>query len=111
MSQSTDSIVKRFVRYVERCGGPPDQWYVGVTGDARKRLFRDHGIREKNDAWFYARAVSSSAAREVRRRVMESLGIENDDDAVEMAHPTAPGLLSALSDIVYAYKKGPHTKP
>ena len=109
--QEVDKIVVRFVRYIEKCGGDPDEWYVGLTDDAQKALFVDHGVLEGLDAWFYARAVSSVAALSLRAQIMASVGIEGTGDEVNPPPSSTPSLLSTLSDIVYVYKKAPHTRP
>ncbi|MFZ0963163.1 MAG: hypothetical protein WAO35_20055 [Terriglobia bacterium] len=97
MAKDKISIVADIESYVGRNGNTYSQWYVGIASDARQRLFNDHAVKEKGDAWIYIPCGTSGVARAVERyflsQGMEG-GIGGGDDS---------------SDHVYAYKIGSHT--
>ena len=74
-------------------------WYVGITEDARRRLFDEHNVDEKNDRYIWRTASSSDVARRIELYFVE-LGTDGgagggDEDA----------------QVVYAYRKQSHTSP
>ena len=86
--------------YIIERGGSYSNWYVGISKDARDRLFNGHSVDEKNDPWIYVPTVSSDAARSVEDHFINTLGTDGgsgggDDD----------------SDMVYSYKKSTRTNP
>ena len=73
---------------------------VGISKDAKDRLFNGHGIQEKGDWWIYRQAISSEVAREVEDYFINTLGADGG---------TGGG--DETADYVYAYKKTSHTDP
>ncbi len=98
--QSNQQIVNDIEAYIQRNGGPYRAWYVGIAKDARSRLFSDHGVREHGGTWIYAQAASSADARAIEQYFIEQRGTDG-----------GPGGGDATTDMVYAYKKGPGTRP
>jgi len=62
---SPAQLTEELAQHMRRCGGGYAAWYVGVASDPRARLFRDHNVDEKRDAWIYRDCRSDSAARQV----------------------------------------------
>ena len=85
---------------MQKRGGEYSAWYVGISKDAKDRLFNDHSVREKKDNWIYRSASSSQTAREVEDYFVNTLGTDGG---------TGGG--DETSDMVYAYKKAKHTNP
>jgi len=79
------------------CGGIYSEWYVGISENARSRLFQDHSVDEKNDNWIFSRAMSSETARRIEQHFL-SLGTKG-----------GPGGGDNNADFVYAYKINSHT--
>ena len=99
MADSEEKIKSEIKEYIAKYGGAYAAWYVGVSGDARDRLFNGHGVDEQTDAWIWLPATSSAAARRVEAYFHE-FGAAGD-----------PGAGDEQADQVYAYKKAAHTTP
>lgn len=56
-------IVSEFDAYMRQFGVSSSAWYVGIATDPRERLFSDHGVQEKGDAWKFVDCGSDAAAR------------------------------------------------
>jgi len=97
MTQSQNRIIGKFLNFIQSQGGPLSNWYVGVSEDARRRLFIEHGV-EPTDPHIIEIADNVKEAREV-----ETFFINKGMDG-------APGG-GDDTNMVYAYKKMPHTKP
>ena len=100
MSKSKQEIIDEIRTHIQRCAGNYSAWYVGISKDAKDRLFNAHNIREKKDAWIFRTAISSQIAREVEEYFVNTLGTDGG---------TGGG--DNTSDMVYAYKKAAHTNP
>ena len=98
MADSKTSIIEAIEKHVGQCGNEQYGWYVGITNDASRRLFSEHGVDHDRGAWIYRTAYSAQVAREVETYFL-ARGFNGgtgggDDDA----------------DIVYAYKITDSTK-
>lgn len=100
MAKSKQEIINDIKGHIQKGGGGYGAWYVGISKDARDRLFSDHKVKEKGDWWIYRQASSSKVAREIEDHFVNSLGTDGG---------TGGGDLTA--DIVYAYKKASRTDP
>jgi hypothetical protein len=85
--------------HIRKCGGPYSAWYAGIASDPKTRLFNDHGVSEKSDAWIYEDCVTDTAARKVEDHFL----------AKGCAGDTGGG--DSSTKYAYAYKKNSHTKP
>ena len=72
---------------------------MGIAADAGDRLFNDHSVDEKGDAWIHRSATSSSVARTVENYFIEEKGTKG-----------GPGGGDEISKFVYAYKIQRHTR-
>jgi len=54
------------------------EFYVGISNNARRRLFQEHHVKEKGSWWIYRTADSSCIAREVEQHYL-SLGMRGGD--------------------------------
>ena len=97
--KSKQQIIEDITTHIQKRGGHPDTWYVGTSADVRSALFGQHKVKEKGDRWIGRRADSAVAAREVQRHFIDALATDGKAETDESA------------DIVYAYKKAPHTWP
>ena len=73
--------------------------YVGITSDAKKRLFEDHNVSKKNGYWIHRTATSHNIAREVEKYFLD-VGMDGGSGGGDES-----------SSIVYAYKKTSYTNP
>ena len=99
MSKTKEQIVEDIRGHKDDRGGAYKDWYVGISKDAKDRLFNGHNVKEKGDAWIVRTASSADVAREIEKH-FESLGMHDGG-----------GGGSDASNRVYAYKKQAHTKP
>ena len=100
MLRDKQEIIDDIKEYILKNKGDYNSWYVGVSSDARKSLFKEHEVKEKGDRWIYKTAITSEIAREVERHLLIVLKI---DGVVGSGEETAK--------MVYAYKKAMHTDP
>jgi len=100
MAQSKQEIINDINAYIQKCGEGYRAWYVGISNDARDRLFKSHNVNENGDLWIYRQASSAQVAREIEDYFVNSLGADGG---------TGGGDVTA--DKVYAYKKAAHTNP
>jgi hypothetical protein len=100
LTKTKNEIVTDIKFYIANHGGRYRDWYVGVSADAKDRLFQGHKVDKEKDMWIYRRAVSSTVAREVEDHLVNMLGIDG-----------GPGGGDDNADMVYVYKKGVHTEP
>ena len=100
MAKSKQEIINDIKEHIGKEGGGYQSWYVGISEDARDRLFNGHSVPEK-EAWWITRAASSaSVAREVEEHFVNTLKTGG-----------GPGGGSDKSNQVYAYKKTSVTNP
>lgn len=99
MAQTKAEIIADIEKYVLSRGGVFSSWYVGITANARDRLFKDHSVLEHSDFWIYQSAASSSVAREIEKYFVFTKGTQG-----------GPGGGDESSIFVYAYKTSSHTR-
>lgn len=100
MAQNKQKIISDIQEHIQKGGGGYRAWYVGISKDARNRLFNEHKVKEKGDWWLYRTASSSQIAREIEDYFVNTL---NTDGGASGGDETA--------DMVYAYKQVAHTDP
>jgi len=100
MAKSKEVIIKEIKGHIEKSGYPYSSWYVGISEDAKRRLFTDHNVQEKNAWWIYREASSNQVAREIEEYFVKTLRTDG-----------GLGGGGEDADMVYAYKKGPNTNP
>ena len=100
MANSEQTIKSEIAAHIEKGGGTYSTWYVGISKDARDRLFNGHGVAEKGDWWIYRQAETAAAARAVESHFVNTLGTDGGGGGGD-----------SQSDHVYAYQKNAHTDP
>jgi hypothetical protein len=99
MARSKQQIIDDIKAHIQKRGGSFGAWYVSTTKDARTRLFGEHHVKQKGDRWIRRKAGSSETAREVAEHLVRTLATDGKADG------------DASADMVYAYRKAPHTRP
>jgi hypothetical protein len=99
MAKPSEIIVMEMLEFIQKEGGHPKTWYVGVTDNAQKRLFDDHQVHYQDDAWIYRTAASEIEAQRVQDYFLD-YGLDGRKKA-----------LCSGSCMVYAYRKGISTEP
>jgi hypothetical protein len=100
MPDNKQEIIKAFEEHIQKGGGGYKSWYVGISSNARDRLFNQHKVQEKGDWWIHKTATSSQIAREIETYFVNIRGTDG-----------GPGGGDENADMVYAYKKAAHTNP
>lgn len=100
MASTRQQIIADMTAYMRKHGSASAAWYVGVSKDARDRLFGDHCVREEGDAWIFRQATTAREAREVESHFLDVVGTAG-----------GPGGGDHTADMVYAYRKASHTDP
>ena len=99
MAKPKQEIIVDIKAHISDCGGSYSDWYVGITEDAKRRVFEGHGIEKGKDPYIWRTAVSSKVAREIEKHFLD-LGCDGG---------TGGG--DADAEIVYSYKKSSRTDP
>jgi len=98
-TQFAQTIVDEIYAHMQKQGGKPADWYVGITDDIDQRLFIDHKVPRQNHWFAYRKAASAGHARSAEKVFLDygcdGGGGGGDDKSV----------------YVYAYLKGPNTEP
>lgn len=94
---SAQQVVRDVEAYIAKNGGAYRDWYAGVAKDPRARLFNDHNVQEKGDAWIYRDCDSDDAARQVEQYFLAK-GCKG-----------GPGGGGQGTRYFYTYKIKPHT--
>ena len=87
MGKSKTQIISEIDNHLKKSGKRYySEFYVGISNDARRRLFQEHHVQEKGSWWIYRTANSSVIAREVEQHYID-LGMRGgngggDDSAV-----------------------------
>ena len=71
---------------------------MGISKDARARLFSCHNVGEKSDVWICRQAIPAAVARSVEDYFVNALGTDG-----------GLGGGDSSADYVYAYRKIPQT--
>lgn len=100
MAKSKQEIIDEIKAHIQKEGSGYRNWYVGISEDAKDRLFNGHGVPKENAWWIFREASSASVAREIEDYFINTLGTDG-----------APGGGSDKSSQVYAYKKTSITNP
>jgi len=97
MFQTKQQIIAEIINHFQ--GMSYQNSYVGITSDARTRLFRDHQVSQENGHYISRLATSDTIAREIEAYFL-ALGMDG-----------GPGGGDRTSRIVYAYAKTFYTNP
>jgi len=93
-------VIADIRQFMQTYGGSPEDYYVGVTDDARTSLFLDRAVKERVDTWPYGEATSSESAQYIADYCVNRSGTDGGDDGAGVG-----------MRFVYIYKKAPHTTP
>lgn len=80
------TIINKIDNHLKVGGGQFYQdFYVGITNDPERRLFKEHKVLKDNAWWIYSKADTSDIAKEVEKHYLE-LGLRGgtgggDNDA------------------------------
>lgn len=83
-----ETLISEIQKYINNNGGVASGygWYVGVTADPKRQLFREHNVNEQNAPWIYGAVSSDYEARYIKNHFLERgcrCGpIEGDCDAI-----------------------------
>lgn len=97
MVKSEQEIISDIEGHIQKGGGGYNAWYVGISEDAKDRLFNEHNVEEW---WIFRQASSSQVAREIESYFVNILGTDG-----------GAGGGGENTDMVYAYKKAANTIP
>jgi hypothetical protein len=99
MKRSVQEACDFLIAEIKNHDGNYKKWYVGVTYDAKKRLFEEHMVVEKDNNWTFCSCANDTDARKVEKELIE-LGCDG-----------APGGGDNSSVRIYVYLKTNQTKP
>jgi hypothetical protein len=97
MAKLLNNIIMEILEFIYREGGNHKTWHIGITRDPRQRLFDDHQVDYRSDAWIWRTAASEGEALQIQSYFLEFGLAEGEEEWL-------PGACA-----VYAYRK--HTEP
>ena len=100
MPESREKMIADIRQFMQKYGGSPEDYYVGVTDDAPISLFVDRAVKERGDTWTYGEATSSQSAQYIEDYCVDRCGTDGGNDGADKG-----------MRFVYIYKKAPHTTP
>lgn len=72
MALSYNEIVNQIDAHLKKSGRRYySEFYIGISQDARKRLFEEHHVDRENSWWIYTTAISADVAREVEKHYLD----------------------------------------
>lgn len=90
MPSTYTEIIAAFDEHLQRSGRSfYNEFYIGVTNDAARRLFQEHNVDKEHSWWIYRTAENSEIAREVEKYYLD-LGMRGGpgggDDSARMVY-------------------------
>ncbi|HDQ25853.1 MAG TPA: hypothetical protein ENN43_03800 [bacterium] len=98
MSQVEQNVIEAILKYVKIKGGNNMNWYVGVSKDPERSMFKEHNVDKTKNPWMYKSASDNLEAVRIEEYLLK-LGF---DGASIVRDVKATG--------VYVYRKAPNTK-
>ncbi len=98
MAQTEKEMIDKITKYIFEKKGAHGEWFMGVSSDPQKALFKKHNVDKKTDFWMYEFLPDAPAAH----RVVDQL--------LMMGYDGDPGRKEPASTGVYIYRKRQHTK-
>lgn len=93
-------IIEKISEHIKTRGGLPHDWYVGVDQDPKRYLPANHKVDMEKDKWILVPAKSGQEANEIRDYFVNKIRTDG-----------LSGIADNGANVVYAYKKAPHTEP
>jgi hypothetical protein len=98
MAKDFETIVNEMQEHLTKSGKRHySDFYVGITNDVERRMFKEHNVPKENAWWIYRTAENSDIAREVEDHFLRK-GMRGND-----------GGGNDTSSIVYCYAVSPTT--
>jgi len=100
VAKEKQEIIDDIESHMHNRRGEYSDWYVGISKDAKDRLFNGHSVKQNKDVWIYRKARSVQTAREIEDHFVNTLDTDGGGGGGDES-----------SNMVYAYKKARHTNP
>ena len=71
-----DTIIGEMKKFVNRCGGYADQWYIGLSAHPKRSLFNRHNVNEGKGDWLFIKAQSGTDARDIEKYFVNNIGLD-----------------------------------
>lgn len=98
MAKDFQTIVDEINNHLSKSGKRYySEFYIGITNDVERRLFKEHNVAKEKTWWIYRTAENSDIAREVEKHFLD-MGMRGND-----------GGGNETSNIVYCYAVSPTT--
>lgn len=96
MEQSYNKIVEKIDEHLRKSGKRYySEFYIGLSNNARKRLFEEHHVDKENSWWIYVTAESPKVAREIEKHYLDlgmrgGTGGGNEDSKMVYCYVVTP---------------------
>lgn len=98
MTKDYQTIIKEIDEHLANSGKQYySDFYIGITNDIERRLFKEHNVSKNSSWWIYRTANTSDIARNIEKHFLD-LGMRGDD-----------GGGNETSKTVYCYAVSPTT--
>jgi 1,4-dihydroxy-2-naphthoyl-CoA synthase len=98
MAQTEKEMIEKITKYIFEKKGAHSEWFMGISSDPQKALFKNHNVDKKTDFWMYEFLPDAPSAH----RVVDQL--------LMMGYDGDPGRKEPASTGVFVYRKKQHTK-
>lgn len=98
MAKYSKDLLEEILKFVDSHNRNYREWYVGISKEPEKDLFKRHNVQKNGDLWMYDEATDNYNAKQVE----EKLVMMGFDGAKIESDPKAK--------FVYIYRKKGHTK-
>lgn len=94
MANTEKQVATNILNYMNKVGGIPNSWYVGITNNPEETLFNRHNISKTYGTWIYDECFNSESARNIESYFIGTIKTDGGSGGGD-----------ENSVFVYAYKK------
>lgn len=70
-AQDSETIVREIHAHIQKQGGEPSDWYIGITENVEGRLFSYHKVPKKNHWFIFRETFSDADARRIEKAFLD----------------------------------------
>jgi hypothetical protein len=94
LANTEKQVVINIQNHMNKEGGTPFEWYVGITNNPEDALFSRHNVSRLSGKWIYDACFNNQSARNVESYFINTIKTDG-----------GPGGGDTYSLYVYAYRK------
>ena len=63
-------------RYIRKHGNNFRKWFIGISSDPEKSLFKEHNVDKCDEHWIYILASSNEVAKKIKNSFIKAKNLE-----------------------------------